>query len=322
MTSAIAPTAPRTEITVAPLERDDLPEADAVFRLAFGTMLGLPDPLRFAEGAQLVRSRWEADPAGAFKAVVDGALVGSAFITRWGSFAVFGPLTVRPDFWDRGVGSRLWQARLPLLDRWGITHAGLFTAPQSTKHIHLYQKFGFWPRFLTALTEKPVASTGSPFETYTSLPGAAREQVLGECSALTDAIYPGLDLARELGVVADQRIGDVVLARDASGLAGFAVCHAGAGSETGPDTCYVKFAAVRPGAGAALRLGLLLDGCESFAAARGLTRLETGVNLARHDAYLVLSERGYRTFRHGVAMHWPNEDGFDRPDVFALCDWR
>ena len=234
-----------------------------MFRLAFGTMLGLPEPLRFAEGSQMIRSRWEADPAGASKAVVHGELVGSAFVSRWGSFAIFGPLTVRPDFWDRGVGSRLWEARLPLLDLWGATHAGLFTSPQSTKHVHLYQKFGFWPRFLTALTEKPPVSAVTPAETYSSLSEVDRAHVLRESKLLTGEIYPGLDVEREIRVVIAQGIGDVVLIHDTAGLAGLAVCHAGAGSETGPGTCYVKFAAARSGDGAAGRLGLILDACES-----------------------------------------------------------
>jgi len=143
-------------ITVRRLEEPDLPAADRVFRLAFGTILGLPDPARFAEGSEYVRCRFAADPGAAFAAEIDGELVGSAFVRRWGSVAIFGPLTIHPDHWDRGIGQRLWAERLPLLEEWGTTHAGLFTSPDSTKHVHLYQKFGFWPRFLTALTAKPV----------------------------------------------------------------------------------------------------------------------------------------------------------------------
>ena len=48
----------------------------------------------------------------------------------------------------------------------------------------------------------------------------------------------------------------------------------------------------------------------------------TGVNLARHDAYRLLLDRGYRAFLQGVAMQRPNEAGYNRPDVFALDDWR
>jgi hypothetical protein len=50
----------------------------------------------------------------------------------------------------------------PILDlfaRWGVRQAGLFTFPHSPKHLGLYQKFGFWPQYLTPLVEKPVAAT-------------------------------------------------------------------------------------------------------------------------------------------------------------------
>ena len=241
---------------------------------------------------------------------------------RWGSFAVFGPLSVRPDFWDRGVGSRLWEACRTALERWEIGHVGLFTHPESTKHVHLYRTNGFWPRFLVALNEKQVARSAAQAETLASLDGPAHEQALRECAGLTGAIHPGLDVSREIVSVTGQEIGDVVLVRDAEGLAAFAVCHAGTGSETKSGTCWVKFAAVRPGEEAAVQLAELLEACEAFAAARDLTRIEVGVNLAREGAARVLAARGYRTYRHGLAMNRPNAEGFDRPDAFVLDDRR
>lgn len=324
MTAATTEPAAGAEITVSPLEERDLAAADRVFRLAFGTVLGLPDPLRFAEGAELIRSRWHADPSAAFKAEIDGELVGSAFAARWGTVAVFGPLAIRPDYWDKGVGKRLWEARLPLLERWGTTHAGLFTRPEP-KNLHLYQQFGFWPRFLTALTAKPVrqaASDEAEWDTFASLRAGERDACLDECRALTGALYPGLDLEREIRALQEQRIGETVLLRGAESLDGFAVCHLGEGSEAGPGTCFVKFAAARAGAGAGLRFERLLDACEELAATRGLGRLAAGVNTARHEAYRALVARGHRTLVHGVAMHRPNEPGFSRPGVYVLDDWR
>jgi GNAT superfamily N-acetyltransferase len=307
---------------VSHLERADLDEAGTVLRLAFGSASGLDDPLRWAEGAELARRRFGVDPEGALKAVAGGELVGSAFVVRWGSLAVFGPLSVRPDFWDRGVGSLLLGACLEVVEHWRVGQVGLFTHPESTRHVHLYRKHGFWPRFLVALAEKQVGAGTAGLETYTSLDAARRERALRECAGLTGAIHPGLDVSREIASVTGQEIGDVVLVRDAAGLAGFAVCHAGAGSETKRGTCWVKFAAARPGEGAAGRLGELLDGCEALAASRDLTRMEVGVNLARERAARVLAERGYRTYRHGLAMNRPNVKDFDRPDAFALDDRR
>ena len=38
-----------------------------------------------------------------------------------------------------------------------VRHEGLFTFAHSPEHIALYQHFGFWPRFLTAIMSKPVS---------------------------------------------------------------------------------------------------------------------------------------------------------------------
>src|SRR5207253_641121 len=154
---------------------------------------------------------------------------------------------------------------------WGLTHSGLFTFPQSTKHVHLYQRFGFWPRFLTALMSHPVrgAVDGSDWLAYSSLSDSERASSLRDCAALTDALYPGLDLTLEIQAVAAQSLGETILIAGGSQLEAFAVCHCGAGTEAGSGTCYVKFGAVRPGPGAADSFVRLLDACDAFAAARG-----------------------------------------------------
>lgn len=310
-------------VDVALLERDELGEADRVFRLAFGTARGLPEPEDFGRGAEVVATRWLADPTSAFKATVGGELVGVAFAARWGSVALFGPLAVRPDHWDHGVGRALWEARLPLLERWQSTHAGLFTNGASTKHVHLYQQFGFWPRFLTSvLAKEPGVQAAGPVTAVSSLDVAGRGRIVAACRGVTDAVYPGLDLEREIRAVVEHGLGETLVVGDPQAPDGFAVCHVGEGSEAGPGTAFVKFAAARPGAGAAERFGRLLDAIEGHAAASGAGRLVTGVNLARHDAYRLLLDRGYRAFLQGVAMQRPNEAGYNRPDVFALDDWR
>lgn len=51
-------------LVVRAMREDDLDEAARVFRVAFGTFLGLPDPTTFAGGSDWVQSRFRADPAG------------------------------------------------------------------------------------------------------------------------------------------------------------------------------------------------------------------------------------------------------------------
>ena len=84
----------------------------------------------------------------------------------------------------------------------------------------------------------------------------------------------------------------------------------------------MKFAAARSGADAHEHFDQLLDACEAFAAARGVTTLVAGTNLARQGAYRRMVERGFRTVLQGVGMHRPNEPGYSRPDVWAIDDWR
>src|ERR1700682_1865654 len=151
-----------SRITIRPLREQDLPAADRIMRLAFGTFLGMPDPLKFMGDADFVRTRWLADSSAVFGAELSEELVGTNFATRWGSVGFFGPLTIHPDLWDRGIAQLLLAPTMDLFDSWGVRHAGLFTFPASTKHIGLYQKFGFWPRLLTALMEIQVEAKRTP----------------------------------------------------------------------------------------------------------------------------------------------------------------
>jgi len=312
------------EITIRPLIENDLPEADRIFRLAFGTFIGLPDPMTFAGDADYVRTRWLADPASALGAESAGALIGSNFLTNWGSVGFFGPLTIRPDFWDKGVARRLLEPTMDIFAEWGTKFATLFTFAQSTKHVHLYQKFGFWPQFLTALMTKPVDqnSIASSWIGFSEMAAQERADCLKACAELTGAIYEGLNVEREIRAVAEQKLGETVMVWDGSNLAGFAVCHCGAGSEAGSGALYVKFGAARPGLAAERNFNRLLEACEALAASRGLEKLDAGVNTARIAAYRRMIARGFRSFIQGVAMQRSEDQGYNRPDVYVIDDWR
>ena len=313
-----------SEVIIRPLLERDLPVADHVMRLAFGTFLGLSDPISFMGDAGYVRTRWQTDPTSAFGAEIGGELVGSNFASNWGSVGFFGPLTIRPDFWDRGVGTRLIEPVMDCFAGWGTKLAGLFTFPNSQKHIGLYQKFGFWPRYLTAIMTKPVgpATTIAGRAQLSRLPETQREGVLESCRQLTDSVYKGLDLTREVQSVAAQDLGDTVLLWQEAELAGLAVCHCGPNTEAGSGTCYMKLGAVRQGPTSVRDFGDLLNTCEALAADRRLGRMVAGVNTCRREAYGQMLERGWRAISYGVVMHRPDQPGYSRPGVYLLDDWR
>jgi predicted N-acetyltransferase YhbS len=302
----------------------DLEAADRVLRVAFGTFRALADPSAAFGDSETVRTRYRAAPDCAWVAEVDGEVVGSVFAARWGSFGFFGPLSVRPDLWDRGIGSRLLEPVLDAFALWDVRQAGLFTFASSPKHLGLYQKHGFWPGALTAVTAKaPTPPTTCAYMLFSSESPARRERVLDETRALTDDVFTGLDLGRELVAAREQAIGDTLLLRREGVLEGMALCHCGSGSEAGGDTCYVKFAAVRPGDGAPERFERLLDACEAFAEESGLGRLVAGVNTGRVDAYRRLLARGFHTELLGVSMRLrPEASHFDTPEHYVIDDLR
>jgi GNAT superfamily N-acetyltransferase len=312
----------KQQIKVGPLKKSELEEADRIIRLAFGTFLAVPNPLDFMGDRHLLKPRWGASHVKVLAARDGGRLIGSNVVTRWGSFGFFGPLTVLPEYWDRGVAQRLLEATMLVFERWGLSHTGLYTFANSTKHVALYQKYGYWPRYLTAIMTGPSEPKSAEEPTLlSSLNKSRREQAIQACGRLTHKIHKGLDLTGEIRALLAKRNGDVVLRYAGSGLDAFAICLNGPGSEGGEKTCYIKFGAARGGSGAAERFNRLLAACEGFASSRRAT-IEAGVNLARQDAYWRMRFRGYRVASQGVAMQRPHADGFNRRDAYVIDDWR
>jgi GNAT superfamily N-acetyltransferase len=312
---------PNQLIKVGPLRKSELDEARSIVGLAFGTFLGLPNPDDFMGDRHFIAPRWRAANVKVIAARENGRLIGSNVVTRWGSFGFFGPLTVLPEYWDRGVAQRLLAATMKIFESSGVRHTGLFTFAQSAKHVGLYQKFGYWPRYLTAImTRAPEPGKVAPTR-LSAFNKSQRKQAIEACGKLTGKIDRGLDLSDEIQAVLAAHTSDVVLTYTRGVLDAFAVCLNGPGSEGGEKTCYVKFGAARGGAGAGGRFDKLLDACEAFAASRGAT-VEAGVNLAREDAYRRMRARGYLVRTQGVAMQRPHADGFNRAGVYVIDDWR
>src|ERR1700728_2716610 len=187
-------------IKVGLLKKNELDEADRIVQLAFGTFLGLPNPLDFMGDRDLMTPRWRSPHVKVIAARDGDRLIGSNVATRWGSFAFFGPLTVLPEYWDRGVAQRLLEATMTIFDRWGVRHSGLYTFAQSAKHVGLYQKFGYWPRYLTAImTRTPEADVERAAPVLLlGLKRSQREEAIRACAKLTHKIDKGLDLTGEV----------------------------------------------------------------------------------------------------------------------------
>ena len=155
----------------------------------------------------------------------------------------------------------------------------------SAKHIGLYQKYGFYARFLTAIMSAPIGGrprTAAGWSRFSDLNTAQQNEALLACQDIADTLYPGLDLTEEIRATQGQGLGDTVLIDGTGGIGAFAVCHYGPRSEAGADACFIKFGAVRVGAAAEQAYLRLLDACEALAVAVGMPNVLAGANMARH----------------------------------------
>ena len=311
------------KINIRLLQEQELSEADKIFRLAFGTFMGLPDPIKFY-GDRYYMQRWYTEPKAVFAAEIDGQLVGSNFISKWGSFGFFGPLSVHPNFWNQGVGKKLMSATMEYLRNCQTQQICFFTFSQSPKHLHFYQKFGFMPHFLTSICAKSVSQKQQQLQSirYSQISPEQQKQYLQASQKLTNNIYSGLDLHSEILAVENQRLGDTLFIGENTNLEGFAICHYGPGTEAGSDTCYIKFGAVNSEKKGSDRLAKLLNECEIFSNIMGMSKLVLGINTGRQQAYLKILNMGFKIDILGVAMHNPNEVGYNNPDTYVIDDLR
>ena len=185
---------------VRPLADQDLPQAQKIVRTAFGTFFGALDLDNFWTDFDYVYGRHGAEHVASFAADDEkGHLAGVNFATRWGSVGFFGPLSVRPDLWDKGVATPLVAAVGDQFERWGVSHAGLCTFPHSAKHVWLYQKFGFYPRNLTAIMAAPARPGGGlAVSRYSQLAAGERQEAERASRALSEELFEGLDLGGEI----------------------------------------------------------------------------------------------------------------------------
>jgi hypothetical protein len=188
---------PASDVTIRPLAEADLDAADRVMRVAFGTFVGLPDPAAFLGDGRYVHHRFRVDPASAFVALADGEVVGSNFATRWGSFGYFGPLSIRPDLWDRGIGRRLME---PQGDRNGVLEAAFDVTDALWDGLDVGDEIATIDA--QGLGDTALVWDGPTLVAFAAChPGAETEAGSGRCYVRFGAARPGLDAERRFAAL-------------------------------------------------------------------------------------------------------------------------
>ena len=310
------------------MKEEDIQEADKIIRLAFGIFRGIEDPENYRADSRYAYPRYNADPSASFVAELNGKIIGSNFGLHWGSVGIFGPLTIHPDYWNIGLGSKLMESVVACFEKWGVTHSGAMTFANSPKHINLYRKFGYNPRFLIPVMSKKIepeniASNSKCAWLRYSESKENQDKHLEECSKVTNTVYPGLDLTLEIKAVEKMNLGETIILSDENKeIIGFAICHCGINTEAGDDKCYVKFGAIKSNSDSQNNFVDLLKACEELVVSKGLSTMIAGVNIGRYNAYQSMINQNFSIDFLGVALSRPNKDAYNIADRYVIDDWR
>jgi GNAT superfamily N-acetyltransferase len=136
-----------------------------------------------------------------------------------------GPLAVRTESQGSGIGKEIVRAGVDWLKTRNARVVGLETMPRTMDNIGFYSALGFQPGRLTYTVTIDAAAADRPAPLLGRLPSGDREAALEECKELLQSLVPGYDFTREITLTDELALGDTVVLRSGSTLAGFALCH-------------------------------------------------------------------------------------------------
>jgi GNAT superfamily N-acetyltransferase len=224
----------------------------------------------------------------------DGQLAGFNMVHRSGAEGWMGPIAVRPDRQNEGLGSTMVQAGIDWLRTQDARTIGLETMPRTVDNIGFYSRLGFMPGHLTITLVRDVGRRNADPGELLSASGGRFVAGLTECHALTDRLAPGIDFTRELALTHELRIGDTSLVRRDGRLVAFALWHSAplAAGRPKDEVRVLKLVAETLD-----DLEHVVDAVQQAAQHERVRRVALRCQSAFADAYLRLVERGFR-------VHW------------------
>ena len=285
--------------TVRPMAHADLKIAAEVTNAAFGSLSGRPAgeptyPLPFFE------LRFASDPHGCFVAVEEtGSVLGAVFSVARGSLGWFGPLSVRPEFQQGGIGEALVAECLTSWAERDIRLTGLETFADSRFHLQFYGRLGFRPAWTGLAFRGPAWERGMP----------AGVEVGGLMPDL-DFLLPGLDVYAEVVATTTLGAGQVLTTDD-----GVAIVHWS--SAFHPDAGFVPFLA----APTRTSFDRLLASAEHLVREQGKQYLVARTSGSAWPTLDALAARGYRAVGAMVRMKSGEDVDYDRGEKFYLDSW-
>ena len=214
-------------LRVRPLTLADIPSLNVLFSEAFSDRYRR-DGMAGVRVPPLSSNIWRY----AIEDAGDGALCWVDADDRLAAFNVvhqsgvegwMGPLAVRPEWQEAGLGKQVVQRGVDFLRARGCTVIGLETMPRTMDNIGFYSRLGFVPAHMTMTFSFEAERARSVL--LSRLSEADRRAAAESCAALVRRLQPGVDFGREIQLTQDLGIGDTVLLFGRDGVEAFALCH-------------------------------------------------------------------------------------------------
>jgi predicted N-acetyltransferase YhbS len=326
------------KVQIRRVRKGDLAKVKDVLEQSFGDLLERQlgtRPRQAFNGAQYVHHRWLMEPWGCFVAEEDNAkIVGAVLAVTWGTLGLLGPVAVLTHYHNQTIAQQLIRAAQEFFEENKASLHGLVTYPHSAKHLALFHKFGYKPKSLTAIMSRALDRSGArpilprppkgalTVRRYSGLEETKKKAALGRFHRITNAIYRGMDLAKEVEIVDGLALGDTLLLERGADLVGFAVYHTPGVSEAPSGALYVKYLAIDPRHRKAEHLEQFVTSIEDLAHEQGLPRVILPVHLRYWLAYSTLVKCGYQVDLTMVRMQKGKPEDYEDPANLVLDDWR
>ena len=205
-----------------------------------------------------------------------------------------GPLAVRTDRQDQGLGRLIVEAAATRLRSMGVTTLGLETMPRTVDNIGFYSRLGFVPGCLTITVGRDLGrkrGAAGPGRRLSLASEAERATLVEGCRAAVDAIAPGFDFTREIELTGALDLGDTVVLERAGQVVGFGLYHAAplAESRVADEVRLLKLVAASPA-----DFEQIVETVEGCAKQVGLGRVAIRCESRFADTYRMLIARGYQ----------------------------
>ena len=203
-------------IKIRRVRKGDLSKVRDVIEQAFGDFFERQvgtRPRQVFGGAQYVHHRWLMEPWGCFVAEEgDGKIVGAAVAVMWGTVGLVGPVAVLTNYQNQDIGQQLLAACQGFFDEnkatlQGVVHVSLQPqAPRAVPEVRLQAQ---GPRRHHRQAPRPArdrprhqaAKPGLAVRRYSSLEEAKKKPVIQKIRRITNAIWRGMDVGKEVEIV-------------------------------------------------------------------------------------------------------------------------